>query len=310
MRIVFMGTDRFAVPSLLALVQAGHHVPLVITQPDRPRGRGQRLLPTPIKETAMSLGLPVLSPVKLRDPSFLDAIREASCDLVAVAAYARLIPAAILRLPPLGCINVHPSLLPRFRGATPIEGAIMAGEKTTGISIFIMDEGYDTGDLILQETCPIGDGETGGELRERLAAISAPLLLSAVRLLEEGKAGRTPQDRNAGEYTRPLGKEDEKITWTEPAEKVANRIRALSPRPGAASLFGGKILKILRARPGMEKSAGQPGEIISLGGGEGPEVACGNGSVIILEVTPEGKKPMRGRDFVLGYRPRPGDRFL
>ncbi|MFH0803134.1 MAG: methionyl-tRNA formyltransferase [bacterium] len=310
MKILFMGTDRFAVPSLLALVQAGHTVPAAVTQPDRPRGRGQKLLPTPLKEAALSLGIQVLSPLKLKDGDFLEKLKELSPDLIVVSAYARLIPGTILNLPPLGCINVHPSLLPRFRGATPIESAILAGEKETGISIFLMDEGYDTGDLILKKSFPIGEVETGGELRERLAGASAPLLLSAVRMLEEAKAVRTPQDRSAGEYTRPFKKEDEKIIWTEPAEKIFNRIRALNPRPGACTSFKGKNLKVLRSRIGSSERMDAPGEIISLVRGEGPEIACGRSSIILLEVQPEGKKPMLGWDFTVGHRPVIGDKFI
>lgn len=310
MKILFMGTDRFAVPSLLALFQAGHTVLAAVTQPDRPRGRGQKLLPTPLKEASLSLGIPVLSPLKLKDGDFLEKIKALDPELIVVVAYARLIPRTILDLPPLGCINVHPSLLPRFRGATPVESAILAGEKETGISIFLMDEGYDTGELILHKSFPIGEVETGGELRERLAGASAPLLLSAVRMLEEAKAIRTPQDRSAGEYTRPLKKEDEKIIWTEPAERIFNRIRALNPRPGACTSFNGKNLKILRSRIESRERMDAPGEILSLVRGEGPEIATGEGSILLLEVQPEGKKPMRGWDFAVGYRPQVGDKLV
>lgn len=303
-----MGTPEFAVPSLEALARR-HEVAAVFSQPDKPRGRGQRLSPTPVKRKALELGIPVYQPERIRDPAVLETLQKLAPEAILVVAYARLIPPAILALPPHGCINVHPSLLPRYRGATPIQAALMNGDATTGVTTFFMDEGYDTGDIILQVETPIGPEETGEELAARLAEMGAELLLATVDRLAEGTAPRIPQPPDGGPYTRVLKKEDLVVDWTRPAGRLRNFIRALAHQPGASTTFRGAPLKLGRSEVAEGEARAEPGTVVEIQRGRGPVVATGEGRLVLTEVKPAGKGWMSGWDWVQGSRPGPGERL-
>ena len=304
--LIYMGTPAFALPPLRALVYNNYRINAVITQPDKPRGRGKKLIPTPVKEYAGKAGLPCLEPGSLKDPDFLEKIRELSPSLIVTAAYGKILPPSLLELPPLGCINLHFSLLPRYRGAAPVQRAIMEGEKETGVTVFFMDRGMDTGDIILQEKAAILEGETAGELLTRLADLGAEALVKAVGMLKEGRAPRRPQDPGKATEAPPLWREEELIDWQAEAERVASQINGLSPSPGSHSFLLGRRLKFLRAL--AAGGSGPPGRVLDIGG-EGFLVAAGRGAVQVLEVQPEGKKPMPAGDFARGYRIGPGALF-
>lgn len=306
MRVVFMGTPEFAVPSLEALAQA-FDVRAAVSQPDRPRGRGQKVGAPPVKQRALELGIPVLQPARVRDPEFLEELRRLDPEVILVAAYARLIPPSILELPPHGCINLHPSLLPRYRGAIPIQAAVMNGDPVTGITTFVMNEGYDTGDLLLQVETPLGPDETGEELSARLARQGAEVLVETVKGLAAGTLVRRPQPAEA-DYTKPLKKEDLVVDWSLSAERVRNFIRALAHEPAAAAGWKGEPMKLGRAEV-VAAPAGEPGTIVALEKGRGPVVATGEGAVLLTEVKPAGKGWMDGWSFVQGRRLQPGSRF-
>ncbi len=306
MRVVFMGTPRFAVPSLEALA-ADFEVLAVVSQPDRPRGRGLKVAPTPVKARALDLGLKVLQPARVRDPGFLEELTRLSPDIILVAAYSRLIPPAILELPRLGCINLHPSLLPRYRGAIPIQAALMNGDSETGLTTFLMDEGYDTGDLLMQVRVPIGPEETGQQLAERLAVQGGEVLVQTVRGLHDGTLSATPQPPE-GDYTRPLRKEDLLVDWSLPASRVRDFLRALAHDPAASTSWRGEPVKLGRAElcPGAEA---EPGTVVALERGLGPVVATGQGAILLKELKPAGKGWMDGWAFVQGRRVQLGESF-
>jgi methionyl-tRNA formyltransferase len=304
--IIFMGTPEFAIPSLKALVYNNYEIKAVVTQPQKPRGRGRKTLAVPVKEYALAKGLPCLEPHDLRERGFLEGLKELSPSLVVTAAYGKILPPQVLQIPALGCINVHPSLLPLYRGAAPVQRAIMAGARETGVTIYYMDKGMDTGDIILQKKVAIHPGETGGELLARLAAEGARSLLEAVALMAAGNAPRVPQDHPRATKAPPLSREDERIDWTLAAALVASRINGLSPSPGAYTLFRGKRLKIMRALP--TPGAGTAGTILAMGK-SAFEVAAGSGAVRVREVQPEGKRVMPAEDFMRGYRLDLGEKF-
>lgn len=298
MRIVFMGTPEFALPSLDALYEAGHEIAAVVTQPDRPRGRGHRLQPTQVARRALELGLSVHKPKSVRDPEFLTQMRALAPDAVVLVAFGQLIPPELLDLPPQGCINLHPSLLPKYRGASPIHAPLLAGESITGVTTMYMDEGLDTGDIILQEEVAIEPTDNAGDLHDRLAVIGARLLCTTMERLSAGQAPRCPQDGAAASYAPKVQKLE--VDWALSADVVARNIRGLSPFPGAFTYLDGLRLKPLRAVtfPGAR---GRAGEIVGVEG-EALIVACGEGCVAVSEVQPEGKLPMTGADFARGYR--------
>jgi methionyl-tRNA formyltransferase len=283
-----MGSPEFALESLRVVHQ---HTSLqaVFTQPDKPRARGNKMLPTPVKSLAQELGYPVFEPAKIRDPQVLEQIQELAPDVILVVAYAKLIPKSLLDLPRFGCINVHPSLLPRYRGAIPIQAALLNGDTETGVCTFFMDEGYDTGDLILKRSTPILEKETGEQLGKRLASFGAEVLRDTILSLEDGSFQRTPQPAEAeGGYTKPLQKGDLVIAWQQPASKVANFIRALAHDIGAQTNLAENLLKVGRATAQIDVS-GPPGEILAAVKGQGFLVGCGEGAVLIQEVKPAGK---------------------
>ncbi len=300
-RLLFMGTPEFAVPSLKSLVEAGYPIVGVVTQPDKPQGRGKRLQSPPVKELAASYGLLVLQPERVRDESFLQLFRGLNPDLVAVAAFGQILPPEILARPPLGCLNVHPSLLPKYRGAAPINWTLIRGEKTTGVTIMMMDAGVDTGDILLQREVPIAAGETWDLLHDRLAVLGAELLREAVAQVAAGAATRTPQRHEAATYAPRLKKEDGRIDWKQDAGAIVNLIRGLSSKPGAYTSWNGKIMKIFLA-VGEPGTAGEEPGTIGAVTPQGLPVAAGNGRVYLQDVQLEGKNRMAIHDFLRGYR--------
>ena len=300
-----MGSPEFAVPSLQRVHQCSQLL-AVFTQPDKPRARGNKLLPTPVKSCALELGLPVLEPRRIRDQEVLDYLADLKPDVILVVAYAKLIPPSILELPRFGCINVHPSLLPRYRGAIPIQAAILNGDSETGVCTFFMDEGYDTGDLICVERTPLGPDETGEQLSQRLAILGAEVLAKTMQQLEEGSFQRRPQPAEAeGGYTKPIGKADLIVDWTLPPESVCNRIRAFADEPGAQTGLGGNVLKLGKALPW--EGTGAAGEVLGSVKGRGFVVACGPGAVLVEKVKPAGKGWMPAWSFWQGNQLKVGD---
>lgn len=281
-----MGTPEFALPSL-EVVARDTDLKAVYSQPDKPRGRGNKVSPPPVKARALELGIPVLQPLKLRDPEVLEELRAFDPEVIIVVAYAKLIPRAILDMPLSGCINVHPSLLPRHRGAIPVQASIMAGDTETGVWTFYMDEGYDTGDLILCRKTAIGPEETGEELSARMAVLGAEVLAETIAQLAQETAPRRPQESEGACYSKVLKKEDLVVDWTRPAHEVANFVRALAHEPGAATVFGGNPIKLGRVSP--VAGQGQPGQVLAVARGQGPVVACGEGAVLIRQLKPPGK---------------------
>lgn len=310
MRLVFCGTPAFALPSLRALLSSRHEVRGVVTQPDRPKGRERRLTPPPVKDLALSCGLPLWQPTSLLEAEFLSWLEGQRPDALVVVAYGKILPTRILELPRFGCINLHASLLPRYRGAAPIHWAVINGEAETGVTTMFMAPRLDAGDIILQERVAIGPRETTGQLHDRLADLGASLLVATLDLLEEGKAPRRPQEEALATYAPPLRPEDEKIDWRWSAAAVFNRVRGLNPWPGAYAVWQGRRLKIWWVEP-VPGPAGEfaPGEVVACSA-EGITVACGDGqAVVIKELQPEGKGLMAAAAFLRGYRLTPGARF-
>ncbi|MDD4998070.1 MAG: methionyl-tRNA formyltransferase, partial [Syntrophales bacterium] len=299
MKILFMGTPDFAVPSLAALIRSGRAVAGVVTQPDRPKGRGRQAAVPPVKVLAQSHGIAVHQPERVRDAAFLEVFRGIAPDLVVVAAFGQILPKEILVCPKHGCINVHPSLLPRCRGAAPIQWTLIRGETKTGVTIMQMDEGVDSGDILLQEETPIGPEEDFGALHDRLSLMGAELLIRTVEAIESGKAVCTPQDPALATIAPRLKKEDGRIHWETGCREILNLIRGLSPAPGAYTCLNGKVLKIFSAAVSEcrhEKPPGTAGPLSE----EGLAVAAGDGYVLLREVQLENKNRMSIRDFLRG----------
>lgn len=293
-----MGTPDFAVPTLRALLGSTHEVVGAFSQPDRPKGRGYKLVPPPVKELALSHGVPVYQPVKMRDGTALEILKKLKPDVIVVAAYGRILPKEILELPAYGCINVHASLLPRYRGAGPVQWSVINGEKITGVTTMFMGEGLDTGDILEQTQIAIGSEETAGELMDRLADLGAQLLLHTLTLLESGKAVRTVQDEALATYAPMLQKSDGELDFSQPAQKLHDRIRGVSPWPSAYSYLDGKRIKVHKSAL-LPDLSGESGVIQE---GKRLIVGCGEGSLELLEVQPEGGKRMSGQDFLRGRR--------
>ena len=305
LNLVFCGTPQFAVPTLEKLVNAGFDLRLVLTQPDRPKGRRLELVSSPIKQSAEKLGLPIYQPEKIKQNEELRGRLEAlSPDAIIVVGYGRIIPSWMLQLPKFGNINLHASLLPKYRGAAPIQWAIANGEKVTGVTTMRIDEGLDTGDILLQQELAISEEDTSETLAPKLAAIGAELMVETLRRLQSGAMTACPQDHALASLAPILKKEDGRIDFRQTAQVIYNRLRGFQPWPGAFTLFRGKILNIAAARPGSE----QVPEAQLLAKGAQLFVGCGrNTSLEILELQPEGKKRMSARDFIQGYRPRTGE---
>lgn len=307
MRIVFMGTPEFGVSSLRELHRRGHEIVLVVTQPDRPAGRGRKVSSSPVKMAATDLHLAIGQPESVNTDEFLSRLRALRPDLTVVVAFGQILSEEILGVPTLGSVNLHASLLPQYRGVAPINWAIAKGETETGVTTMFMARKVDAGEIILTRRTPIGDRETAGELSRRLSVMGSELLIETVELIERGEAPRTAQDPARASYARKLKKSDGEIDWTEPARRVFDRIRAMTPWPGAYTWYGGKTLGVLLAEPGEpEGRRGAPGEIVSIDREKGIEVAVGEGTVRLVELKPEGKRAMTADAFVRGYRPEVG----
>ncbi len=318
MRIVFMGTPDFAVPILSAIAEAGHTVVGVVTQPDKPRGRGKAVLMTPVKERALELGLTVYQPVKVRESEFVEVLRKLDADVFVVAAFGQILPKTVLEIPRLGCVNVHSSLLPKYRGAAPIQWAIIDGLKETGVTTMMMDEGLDTGDVLEQAAVAISPDETGGSLHDKLSALGAELIVSTLEKLENGTAVRTPQTDEMTCYAKMLKKTMGDIDWTMDAEAIERLIRGLSPWPGTYTGWDGKTLKIWKAQVVPESCCGprtQPeedgvcGQVVYTDKSH-LYVKCGKGTLSLTELQPEGKKRMEADAFLRGYPVRKGTVFV
>lgn len=308
-KVIFMGTSDFAVNSLEALTQAGHDIQLVLTQPDRPRGRGRQPAFSPIKEKALELGLAVYQPEKVRDAAVLSTLSALAPDFIIVVSYGQIIAEEILALPRYGCLNVHASLLPRYRGAAPIQRAIMAGEGVSGITIMHMDKTLDTGDIILQQSLYLEDDWDHGEVEERLARMGAALLLDAMQELMQGDAPRVRQQHESSTYAPRILREDERIDWQRDAADIFNQIRALSPRPGAYSILAGESVKVFKAAAASAADSGLPPGSITAFTAEGFLVQAGCGQLEILSVQRAGKKRMGAKNFADGQRLSVGQRF-
>ncbi len=304
MRIVFMGTPDFAVPSLRALVDAGHEICGVFTQPDKPKDRGMKLQQSPVKEYALSIGAKVYQPSKMRDGEALSIVRELEPELVVVAAYGKLLPPDILAVPRLGCINVHSSLLPKYRGAAPINWAILNGEDRTGVTIMYMAEGMDTGDILSQAAIPIDLDEDALRLFGRLAELGAELLVETIGRLEAGTIEAVPQDESRSSHAPMLSRELSPMDWSRTARQLHDQVRGLRPWPGAAAVLNGARCKILRTALAAETTKEVPGTVVQADK-KGMKVACGDGGVLeLLELQPDGKKAMTAAAFLMG-RPIP-----
>ena len=301
MNVIFMGTPDIAANVLDSLCRSKHTVSAVITQPDKPKGRGYELTPPPVKVYALEKGIPVYQPEKMRDGTVIGILEKHKPDALVVAAYGRILPEDILDFPKYGAINVHASLLPKYRGAAPIQRAIIDGEKTTGITIMKMDAGLDTGDMLLKKETPIADGDNFETLHDRLAVIGGEAIVEALDLIEAGKAVYEKQDGALSNYADKITKDDCRLDFTLPAREIFNRIRGLSPVPLAfCKTPNGKMLKIISAVVSDEdKVLPEPGRIISLDCGV-ISVACGRGVIDITAVLPEGKKRMSAADFIRG----------
>ena len=302
MRIVFMGTPEFAVPSLEALVGAGHTVCAAFSQPDRPKGRGMKLQPTPVKVCAQSHSIPVHQPQSMRDEEVLALLEELNPDLIVVAAYGRLLPDSVLSLPRLGCINVHSSLLPRYRGAAPINWAVLNGERETGVTIMDMAHELDAGDVISQVRTPIPEEEDADALYHRLARLGGELLVETVAALEEGRATRTPQDPALVTQAPMLSKALSPMDWTRPARDLHNQVRGLLPWPVASTdVLTGDTVRIYRTQVLGPAGSARPGAVVAAGK-QGIDVACGDGNLLrILELQATGGKRMGAGAYLLGH---------
>lgn len=309
MKIIFMGTPDFSVGTLEALTRAGHEVTLAVTQPDKPKGRGKSMQFPPVKEAALAHGIEVYQPAKVRDESCIEYLRNYEADIIVVVAFGQILPKEILTMPRYGCINVHASLLPKYRGAAPIQWAVINGEQVTGVTTMRMDEGLDTGDMILKEEVVLTPEETGGSLFERLAQTGAELCLKTLTVIEDGTAVYTPQDHTQATHTTMIKKQLGEIDWNKPAEELERLIRGLNPWPSAYTHLNGKTLKIWKAAVAEQEGNRQaePGAVAEVTK-DSLAVQTGQGLLKLLEVQLEGKKRMpidaflRGCSVELGYR--------
>jgi methionyl-tRNA formyltransferase len=310
-RLVFLGSGDFAVPSFEALLDAGHAIVALVTQPDREKGRGQRVAPPPIKPVAEARGVPVLQPRRIRDEGAVRAVADLQPEILVVAAYGQILPKPLLESAARGAVNVHGSLLPRWRGAAPIQWAIASGDAETGVTTMLLDEGLDTGPILLARATPIGPDETAAALQPRLAALGAELLVKTLAGLEDGAVVPRPQDTSKATLARILTKEDGRLDWSLPASALACRVRGFHPWPGAFTACEGRTLKVLRvqAEGALDGAPHEPGTILALGEG-GVVVACGGGSRLrLIEVQPESRKAMPASAFAQGARLRSGVRL-
>ncbi len=305
MRLIFMGTPQFAVPPLLSLKDAGHEIAAVVTRIDKPAGRGRTLSAPAVKFAALDRGLEVRQPKRVREPQFIEALRTLNPDMIVVAAYGQILPKEILNLPQYGCVNIHASLLPAYRGAAPVNWAIISGDRETGITIMQMDEGMDTGAILMQDSIPIEPGDTAGTLAGKLSILGAKLIAQALPLIESGKLKPVPQDHSKATPAPPLKKEDGHIDWELPAEEIRNRVRGFTPWPGAYTFLEKNLVKIVQTEvvPGTLDAG-----LISANGTR-MDVGTGRDLLRIVTVQPAGKKAMPAAEFLRGHRGVDGKRF-
>ncbi len=306
LKVLFMGTPQFAVPSLEAVLASSHKIEAVVTQPPRPSGRGRIPAPSPVMERAQKAGIPVFTPQSCKDSDFHRIVRELRVDVGVVVAYGQILPKALLEIPPLGFLNVHASLLPRHRGASPVAWAIMLGDPITGVTVMKMDEGLDTGPILVQDSTPIGEDEDAQELSSRLSQIGARLLVATLDELEKGSVSPREQDPSLATYAPRLRKEDGLVDWREAAPLIARKVRAMVPWPGAYTTFRGSRLTLWKARPLDLQGGGDPGAIVLAREGS-LWVATGKGTLEILELQPEAKPRMTARAFIQGRRGLEGE---
>lgn len=323
MRIVFMGTPDFSVPALKALVEAGHQVIAVVTQPDKPKGRGKEVQMTPVKIQAMEYGIPVYQPAKVREASFVEVLKGLEADVYVVIAFGQILPKAVLELPKYGCINIHASLLPKYRGAAPIQWCVIDGERETGITTMMMDVGLDTGDMLEKAVIPIEEKETGGSLHDKLSMAGGDLILSTLKKLEEGTLVRTPQTDEGTCYAKMLTKSLGDIDWNQGAVSIERLIRGLNPWPSAYTMWNGKTIKIWAAdviagreaadflsEPGVPAETGTAPGTVVCSDKRGLVVCTGGGLLSNRELQMEGKKRMDTPAFLRGYPIPAGDVFV
>lgn len=302
MKIIYMGTPDFAVPALKALASSEHEVCAVFTQPDKPRGRKMILTPPDVKVCAQSLGIPIYQPESMKNGDALEIINQYNPDVTVVAAYGKILPKAVLDAPKFGCVNIHGSLLPKYRGAAPIQQSVLNGDKVTGITTMLMDVGLDTGDILLTEETEIGENETSGELFDRLAVLGGELILKTLSALEKGEITPKKQDESLATHTSKIDKSLCPIDFSKSASEVHNKVRGLNPWPVATTKISGKNVKIYSTR--ICPKSGKSGEVLST---KPFVVACGEKSVEILEIQPEGKKRMTADAFLAGHKLEIGD---
>lgn len=306
MRVLFMGTGEFGVPTLNALLGSRHEVIGVVTQPDRPKGRGREMHVSPIKQIALGAGISVYQPEKVRSEDFIEQVREMSPDAFVVVAFGQIIPKSLLDIPRYGSVNVHASLLPKYRGAAPIHYALFNGETMTGVTTMLMDPGLDTGPILLQEELKVLPEDNTDSLEERLSAIGAPLVLRTLDGLEDGSIIATPQDDSQATHAPSIKKEDCLIDWNTSAADIVNRVRGCTPRPGAFTFFDGAAVKIWSCS--AEEGMGDPGQVVDVDN-RGIAVGAAEGIVLLSELQPENRKRMGAVDFARGARIAPGARF-
>lgn len=310
MKIVFMGTPDFAVGALESIIQAGHQVSAVVTQPDKPKGRGKEMQFTPVKTCAVKYGIPVFQPIKIKEPEAVETLRTYNADLFVVAAFGQILSEEILCMPKYGCVNIHASLLPKYRGAGPIQWAIINGEKETGITIMQMEKGLDTGDILLQKSISIDEKETGDSLHDKLAVLGAELIVDAIPKIEAGTVTPIKQKDEGSSYAKMLQKSMGKIDWERPAVQIERLVRGLNSWPSAYTSYHGKTLKIWESSLAQsdEESTSEPGEVVSVGK-DAFFVQTGEGILKVTQVQLEGKKRMPVKNFLLGYQLKMGERF-
>jgi len=308
-RMIFMGTPEFALPSLKKLIKTGYNIVAVVTQPDRPKGRGRKIKPAPVKELALKYGLEVLQPEKIRDSEFLEKIREKRPDFIVVVAYGQILPKGLLEIPKFLSINLHPSLLPKYRGAAPIQWAIMNDEKITGVTVIRMTEKMDAGPILLQKEVPILPDETAGSLHDRLSEIGADLLIDAIEAVVDGKIEEREQDESKATFAPKMDRSLSKIDWEKSAKEISARIRALDPWPGAVSYIKDKEIKLFSSSCIDNEYKGVPGRVNFIDE-EGVLVETVKGIVLIKEFQIPGKRRLKAKEFLKGFSIKKGDRFF
>jgi methionyl-tRNA formyltransferase len=308
LKVLFLGTSEFSCPSLEAVLESAHEVIGVVTQPDRPKGRGQKFAPSPLKSLAVAKNLPVFQPERVRDHSSLEVLKSLHPDLMVVVAYGQILSPAVLAIPPRGCVNVHASLLPKFRGAAPIARAILAGETRTGVTTMLMDPGMDTGPILLTAETSVEESDTQGTLHDRLARMGARLLGQTIEGWEKGTLPPIPQDPSLATYAPKIQKEEGRINWQTPARHLFNLVRAFDPWPGAFTVWAGRILKLFQPRPLEEEAKEAPGTVAQTSAA-GLRVATSDGYLLIRELQLENRPRMGVSEFLRGYPLKPGVRL-